>query len=73
LEATFIRPEFEVAVIHKTLLGMQWTAKLQNIVDFEFQRERRIFDTTREGDLLQRQFTKRQRGQRFSIEVTDTF
>ena len=66
-------PEFEISVIHKTLFGMQWTAKLQNIVDFELRRDRRIFDETRNGELLQRELTKRTRGQRFSLEVTDTF
>ncbi len=69
----FRRPEVEVSLIHKDLFGMQWTARLQNIFDFEFRRERFIFDETRNGDLLQRELTRRQRGQRFSIEITDTF
>ena len=69
----FRRPEFEIAVIHKTLFGMQWTAKMQNILDFELRRERFIFDSDRTGDLAQRELTRRKRGQRFSIEVTDTF
>ena len=69
----FRRPEFEASLIHKNLFGMQWAAKLQNILDFEFRRERFIFDETRNGDLIQRELTRRQRGQRFSIEVTDTF
>ncbi len=69
----FIRPEFEVSFIHKDLFGMQWVAKVQNILDFEFRRERLIFDQTRNGDLLQRELTRRQRGRRFSIEITDTF
>lgn len=69
----FIRPEFEVSVIHKNLFGMQWTAKMQNILNFEFRRERFIFDGDRTGDLLAREQFSRQRGQRFSIEVTDTF
>ena len=67
------RPEVEFAVIHKDLFGMQWTAKVQNILDFELRRERLIFNGTRNGDLLQRESTRRQRGRRFSIEVTDTF
>ncbi|MEP4053221.1 MAG: TonB-dependent receptor plug domain-containing protein [Litorimonas sp.] len=72
-EDRFDLPEFEVAFIHKDLFGMQWTAKIQNIFDFELRRERFIFDETRNGDLLQRELTRRTRGQRFSIEVTDTF
>ena len=69
----FRRPEFEVSVIHKDLLGMQWTVTLQNILDFELRRERFIFDETRNGDLIQRELTRRQRGQRLSLEITDTF
>ena len=66
-------PEFEIAFIHKDLFGMQWTATLQNILNFELTRERLIYDETRNGDLLQRELTRRTRGQRFSIGVTDTF
>ena len=69
----FRRPEFEVSVIHKDLFGMQWTVTLQNILDFELRRERFIFDETRNGDLIQRELTRRQRGQRLSLEITDTF
>ena len=68
-----VRPEIEFSVIHKNFLGMQWTAKVQNIANFELRRDRFIFDETRNGDLLQRELTRRTRGQRFSIEVTDTF
>jgi len=73
IDEIFIRPEFEVSFIHKELFGMQWIAKFQNIADFEVRRERSIFDETRNGDLLQRELTRRQRGRRFSIEITDTF
>jgi len=69
----FIRPEVQASLIHKDLFGMQWTFRLQNIANFEFRRERFIFDETRNGDLIQRELTSRQRGRRFSIEVTDTF
>lgn len=69
----FRRPEIEFSIIHKDLFGMQWTAKLQNIADFELRRERFIFDETRNGDLIRRELTRRQRGRRISIEVTDTF
>lgn len=72
-EDRFNLPEFEVSIIHKSLFGMQWTAKLQNIANFELRRDRLIFDETRNGDLVQRELTKRTRGQRFSLEVTDTF
>ena len=72
-ENNFIRPEFELSLIHKDLFGMQWTLRLQNILDFKLQRERFIFSPTRNGDLIESQFTQRQRGQRFSIQVTDTF
>ena len=72
-ENNFIRPEFELSLIHKELFGMQWTLRLQNILDFKLQRERFIFSPTRNGDLIESQFTQRQRGQRFSIQVTDTF
>ena len=67
------RPEIEASITHKNLFGMQWTAKVQNIANFELRRERFIFDETRNGDLIQRELTRRTRGQRFSIEVTDTF
>jgi len=74
----FRRPGFEMSLIHKDLFGMQWTARLQNIVNFEFRRDRSVFDVTPVGDqfqrdLIRRELTRRQRGQRFSIEVTDTF
>lgn len=69
----FIRPEFEVSLIHKELFGMQWTLKAQNIVDFEFRRQRLVFDGDRRGDLTRRELTRRKRGNRISIEVTDTF
>ena len=73
LKNKFIRPEVEVALIHKDLLGMQWTLKAQNLLDFEFRRERLIFDGDRLGDLTRRELTNRTRGRRFSIEITDTF
>lgn len=73
IENRFRRPEVEVSFIHKKLLGLQWTAKFQNVANFRYRRDRRIFETTRDSDLIQRQVTKRKRGQRFSIEVTDTF
>ena len=69
----FRRPQLEASIIHKDLFGMQWTVTLQNILDFELRRERFIFDETRNGDLIQRELTRRQRGQRFSLEITDTF
>jgi len=52
---------------------MQWTLKAQNLLDFEFERERLIFDGDRLGDLTRRELTNRTRGRRISIEVTDTF
>jgi len=70
---TFRQPQVEASIIHKDLLGVQVTLKLQNILDFEFRRERFIFDETRNGDFIQRELTRRQRGRRFSIEITDTF
>ena len=69
----FIRPEFELAFTHKNLFGMQWTLRAQNIVDFEFKRQRLVFDGDRRGDLTRRELTRRKRGQRLSLEVTDTF
>ncbi|MEP3654053.1 MAG: TonB-dependent receptor plug domain-containing protein [Litorimonas sp.] len=69
----FIRPSFEFSLIHKDLFGMQWTLKAQNIIDFEFRRQRFVFDEDRRGELLRRELTRRKRGQRISIEVTDTF
>lgn len=69
----FIRPEFEIGLIHKDFLGMQWRATFQNIVDFDFRRERFIFDETRNGDLIGRELRSRKRGQRFSLSVTDSF
>lgn len=69
----FKRPLFEVSLIHKDFLGMQWTLKGQNLLDFEFIRGRTIFDETRNGDILRLEETRRQRGRRISIEVTDTF
>ena len=69
----FIRPEFELSLIHKDLFGMQWTLRAQNIADFEFKRQRFVFDGDRRGDLTRREIARRKRGQRISIEVTDTF
>lgn len=68
-----IRPEAELAFIHKDLLGMQWSVKLQNVLDFEFKRQRFVFDGTRNGAFLRRELTRRKRGRRISIAVTDTF
>ena len=36
---TFRQPEVQASIVHKDLLGMQWTLRLQNIADFEFRRE----------------------------------
>ena len=73
LQNDFIRPELEMSVIHKDLFGMQWTLKAQNILDFEFKRQRFVFNGDRSGDLIRREITRRNRGRRISIEVTDTF
>jgi len=66
-------PEVELSLIHKDLFGLQWTLKVQNLVDFRLERDRFRFSPTRNDDLFERQLTERQRGQRVSIEITDTF
>lgn len=73
IDNLFIRPEFEIAFVHKNLFGLQWTLRAQNLADFTFRRTRNVFDGTRAGDFSRRETTDRQRGRRFSIEVTDTF
>jgi len=73
LQQDFIRPEAMLSLTHKNLLGMQWTLKVQNIVDFEFRRQRFVYDGTRNDDLIRHELTRRKRGQRLSIEITDTF
>jgi hypothetical protein len=72
-DTRFIRPESRLSLIHKDLFGMQWTLDLTNIFDFKAQQERLIFSPNRNGDVIQRRFFSRQRGQRISISVTDTF
>ncbi len=73
LQNKFIRPEFEISLIHKDLFGMQWTVRAQNLANFEFRRERFIFEDNRLGDLARQEITRRKRGRRLSIEITDTF
>lgn len=73
LQNDFNVPEMELGFVHKDLFGMQWKLRVQNILNFEFQRQRFVFDGTRAGDLTRREQTKRTRGQRISLEVTDTF
>lgn len=72
-DTRFIRPESRLSLIHKDLFGMQWTLDLTNIFDFKSQQERLIYSPNRNGDIIQRRFFSRQRGQRISISVTDTF
>lgn len=72
-DTRFIRPESRLSFIHKDLFGMQWTLDLTNIFDFKSQQERLLFTPNRTGDIRQRRFFSRQRGQRISISVTDTF
>jgi len=69
----FIHPESRLSFIHKDLLGMQWTLDFTNIFNFKTQQERLIFSPNRNGDIVQSRFFSRQRGQRISISVTDTF
>ncbi len=70
----FIRPEIELAVIHKNLFGIQWTVGVQNIADFKFKRERQIYDTDRLlGEIIREEAFTRRRGRRVIIELTDTF
>lgn len=73
VENNFLDPEVELAFIHKDLFGMQFTVRVQNIADFRLQRERLRFTPTRTGTQFERQITERQRGQRISFELTDTF
>jgi len=74
LQNRFVRPEIELKVIHKDLLGMQWTVGVQNLVDFKFKRDRQVYDTDRFlGDIIREERFTRRRGRRAIIEVTDTF
>jgi len=66
-------PEVELSLTHKDLFGLQWTVQVQNLIDFRLERERFRFSPTRNDTFFERQITERQRGQRISIEVTDTF
>ena len=67
------RPELQFGVEHKDFLGMRLTMRLDNALNWTIDRDRPIFTPDRGGALFQLQQVERQRGQRFSIILSDTF
>ena len=60
-------------ITHKDILGMTVSLRLQNTPNATLDRERFIFDGDRNGNLLRREFVARTRGNRISLEISDTF
>ena len=67
------RPRSFLFLDHKNLFGMNWRMSIQNILGQKIVQPRVIFDGDRNGDILEVQFFERERGPRFSLEVSDTF
>ena len=72
-EATFAKPTTVARLTHKNVFGMCVDIFLQNFLDNSVKQERLIFTGDRNGVLEQREVFKRKRGQRFSIQFSDTF
>ena len=60
-------------ITHKDVFGMTVSLRLQNTPNATLDRERFIFDGDRNGNLLRREFVARTRGNRISLEISDTF
>lgn len=67
------RPESVLRLTHKDIFGIRVDLFYQNFTRFRIERERLIYDGDRNGDLIQREFFSRKRGQRLGISFSDTF
>ena len=72
-EARFVRPQNNIRITHKDVLGMRLDVFFQNFLIREIQQERLIFTPDRDGDLIERQFFSRKRGRRIGVVLSDTF
>jgi len=66
-------PFVDYFITHKDLLGMTVSVKVENAPHWKLNRERLIYSGDRNGDLLRREFVSRKRGNRISLEISDTF
>ena len=67
------KPDTMFRLTNNDVFGIKVDFFFQNFLRFEVERERLIFDGDRNGDLIERQFFNRQRGQRVGISFSDTF
>lgn len=67
------KPDTVLRLTNNNIFGIKVDLFYQNIFRFEVERERLIFDGDRNGNLIERQFFNRQRGQRLGISFSDTF
>jgi len=72
-ETTFDLPFTEYFITHKDVFGMRVRLLWENAPTWSLNRERLLFNPDRNGDLIRREFVSRQRGNRVSIEISDTF
>lgn len=72
-EATFAKPTTIARLTHKNVFGMRVDLFLQNFLDNSVKRERLAFTGDRNGALEKREVFNRTRGQRFSVQISDTF
>ena len=72
-DINFDQPFINYFITHKNVLGMTASLRLQNTPNTTLNRERFIFDGDRNGNLLRREFVARERGNRISLEISDTF
>ncbi len=72
-DITFDLPFIDYYITHKNVLGMTVSLKLQNTPHWTLDRERLVYDGDRNSDLVRREFVSRSRGNRISLEISDTF
>ncbi|MDB2438166.1 hypothetical protein N9W89_05580 [Hellea sp.] len=72
-EVTFREPRNLVRITNKDIFGMRVDVLFQNILQFNVERERLIFDGDRNGDLIGGEFFTRRRGRRIGLQISDTF
>ncbi|MEP3892071.1 MAG: TonB-dependent receptor plug domain-containing protein [Hellea sp.] len=73
LQSNFDIPPAEYFITHKDLFGTRVRLKFENAPQWTLERERLVFAPDRNGQLIRREFAARKRGNRFSIEISDTF
>ncbi len=67
------KPNTFIRLTNNDIFGIKVDLFYQNLLRFEVERDRLIFDGDRNGDLIERQFFNRKRGQRVGISFSDTF